>query len=263
MNITNRNPKVEKTEERHESYKYIKKLMEYSVKDVSELTGIPYEQILRFLRKGYIRGRRVGRAWAIPGEEVMAIIAGKNEAVMKSLAIDNTPLLETFDYGGIVVKTTRDVIEQCGDKRMKKPARYYYAIKRNCCPRCLTLLCDGRCPRCDWPGSKTPTQWSNVDYQKYLERARIWRRKEYIGAMTREAVKKALKECRLTKPHKCNFCNSSGKLEAHHWSYEPKHWLDVIWCCIKCHRDLHDRKAPRLPLWNVIDIEINDVSELY
>ena len=83
--------------------------------------------------------------------------------------------------------------------------------------------------------------------------------------MACEAVKKALKEGRLTKPHQCNFCKSKGKLDAHHWSYEPEHWLDVIWYCVKCHRHIHNYslKVPRFPLWTIIDVEINDVSELY
>jgi hypothetical protein len=256
---------MKKTKERRENLQYIKKVtevMEYSVEDVSDRTGIPYRQILRFLREGYIRGRRIGKGWSIPGKEVMDIIAGKNEAIMKDLAIDNTPLLETFDYGGIIVKTTRDVIEKCGSKYLKKTSRYYYATKRNRCPRCLILLSNGRCPRCDWPGLKKPTQLSNFGWQLFLMRRQIWLRREYIQAMAHAAVKKALKEGRLTKPHNCNFCGTEGRLEAHHWSYEPEHWLDVIWYCIKCHRDWHARKTAPLPLWTVIDIEINDVSEL-
>jgi len=239
------------------------KSLEYSVQNVADRLGIPYDQILRHLRKGYIGGSKRGRAWSIPDEEVMQILAGKNEAIMKSLATDNTSFLETFDYGGIVVKTTRDVIEKCGNKRMKKPGRYYYAIRRNCCPRCLEPFCDDRCPRCDWPGLKKPKGLSDIQHQKYLKCAHINRRKEYIQEMAREAVKKTLKEGGLTKPQRCNLCKYSGKLDAHHWSYKPEHWTDVKWCCVKCHREIYDRKAPRFPLWTIIDIEINDVSELY
>lgn len=246
------------------------KSKEYSVQDVADWLGVPYDQILRYLRKGYIKGKRIGRAWSIPRKEVIHILAEKNEAVMKSLKIPNTLLLETFNYGGIIIKTTREVIEKCGNRCIRKPTRYYVAIKRNCCPRCQTPFRNDKCPKCGWPGLKPLEQWiPGIEYpEEHLERMRRNRRKEYIAGMAHVAVEKALREGSLLKPYQCNspyrnFCESNGKLNAHHWSYEPEHWLDVIWCCNKCHRHIHSWKAPRFPLWKIIDIEINDVSEVY
>ena len=34
-------------------------------------------------------------------------------------------------------------------------------------------------------------------------------------------------------------CTSRKCLEAHHWSYAPEHWHDVLWCCAAHHRQGH------------------------
>lgn len=31
----------------------------------------------------------------------------------------------------------------------------------------------------------------------------------------------------------------SGAVQGHHWSYKIEHKLDVVWCCMKHHRELH------------------------
>ena len=36
-------------------------------------------------------------------------------------------------------------------------------------------------------------------------------------------------------------CRSNQFLEAHHWSYAPENWLDVLWCCASHHRQGHAR----------------------
>lgn len=45
---------------------------------------------------------------------------------------------------------------------------------------------------------------------------------------------------KLSRPTTCSKCNIVCKPDAHHYSYEKEHWLDVIWLCKKCHVDLHN-----------------------
>jgi hypothetical protein len=58
-------------------------------------------------------------------------------------------------------------------------------------------------------------------------------------ALARDAVNKALKSGKLTKPEKCTACGSSGLIHGHHRSYAPEDWLDVVWLCTRCHGRAH------------------------
>lgn len=62
----------------------------------------------------------------------------------------------------------------------------------------------------------------------------------------RGAVRRALDTGKLVKPDACQReeCgHECSSLQAHHESYEPDHWLDVIWLCPACHSDEHDWNA--------------------
>ncbi len=60
-------------------------------------------------------------------------------------------------------------------------------------------------------------------------------------ALARKSVLVAVKSGEIHKPLTCEYCQSSGKIEGHHWSYLPMHWLDVIWLCPTCHGKEHRR----------------------
>jgi len=49
--------------------------------------------------------------------------------------------------------------------------------------------------------------------------------------------------------------NNPKRIEAHHWSYMPKHWQIVAWLCLKCHKEEHSHKSPRFPPPTVIDVD--------
>jgi len=115
-----------------------------------------------------------------------------------------------------------------------------YTRKRNLCPRCCISLINGRCPRCDWPGFKLPDGISQKEWELLEKREEKRQRNEKIKHQAQIAVKKALKEGKLKKPERCENCGEIKKLEAHHWSYLPEYWLDVIWLCVKCHRMYQD-----------------------
>ena len=43
------------------------------------------------------------------------------------------------------------------------------------------------------------------------------------------------------KTKKCNMCNKQAEHYHHNKGYNPKHWLDVIPLCRKCHYNIHNR----------------------
>lgn len=53
----------------------------------------------------------------------------------------------------------------------------------------------------------------------------------------RQAVKRAIKEGRMTRWRYCEMCEAHGTLHAHHSDYSKP--LAVIWLCPKCHRAAH------------------------
>jgi hypothetical protein len=65
-----------------------------------------------------------------------------------------------------------------------------------------------------------------------------WRRRsELAGDVTRagRAVMRALQSGDLARPETCSSCGSEGRIEAHHWSYDPRHHTAVQWLCSACH----------------------------
>lgn len=55
------------------------------------------------------------------------------------------------------------------------------------------------------------------------------------------AAGNALRDGKIARKTECEHCNSGVRLQKHHWSYEPEHWLDVIWLCTKCHAAEHKK----------------------
>lgn len=52
----------------------------------------------------------------------------------------------------------------------------------------------------------------------------------------RQAVYRALRDGKMTRPTSCPACGNTGRIEAHHHNgYDQAHWLDVIWLCSACH----------------------------
>lgn len=60
--------------------------------------------------------------------------------------------------------------------------------------------------------------------------------------LAQHAANNALKSGKLERKFECEHCGAADKkLQKHHWSYEPEHWLDIIWLCPKCHGAEHKR----------------------
>lgn len=63
-----------------------------------------------------------------------------------------------------------------------------------------------------------------------------------MKAAARGAVKSALDAGEIQRPATCSDCGARERIEAHHVSYEPARWLDVVWLCVPCHRKIHGRR---------------------
>lgn len=68
-----------------------------------------------------------------------------------------------------------------------------------------------------------------------------YRRKNPLKYKAHCLVNNALRDGRIVRPDTCSCCQSTSKLQAHHWSYEEEHWLNVVWLCTRCHADEHNR----------------------
>lgn len=73
-----------------------------------------------------------------------------------------------------------------------------------------------------------------VRYQKYY----CIKYPERIKALN--AVNHAIRDGKLHRPDtlQCHFCSAQAE-DYHHPNYEPKHWLDVVPTCKKCHSRYH------------------------
>ena len=77
---------------------------------------------------------------------------------------------------------------------------------------------------------------------KILENRQKWLDNNQHKRKAQIAVGNALRDGKLDKPTCCEHCGTSEKkIQGHHWSYEPEHWLDVIWLCTSCHGKEHKR----------------------
>ena len=93
----------------------------------------------------------------------------------------------------------------------------------------------GRVKRREYGRAYAATEAGKTYYAK-KQRKYVKRHPEKIKAVA--AVREAIRIGELTRPNYCEFCDDLAE-HAHHWSYEEKHWLDVIWCCADHHRFIH------------------------
>ena len=74
---------------------------------------------------------------------------------------------------------------------------------------------------------RTKYEWSDRNKEKRL---------------ASQKVNNALRDGKVIRPTSCEHCGTSEKkMQGHHWSYLPEHWLDVIWLCTSCHGKEHKR----------------------
>lgn len=74
------------------------------------------------------------------------------------------------------------------------------------------------------------------------ERVKRHRNAHPEKAIARRKLSKAIETGRIVPLKNCEHCGTTEKqIQGHHWSYEPEHWLDVIWLCTTCHGKEHRR----------------------
>lgn len=78
--------------------------------------------------------------------------------------------------------------------------------------------------------------------QKVLTQRKRWEDSNTHKKKAHSAVGNALRDGKLIKAENCEGCDCNDKpLQGHHWSYEEKYWLDVVWLCPECHGQEHKR----------------------
>jgi len=49
-----------------------------------------------------------------------------------------------------------------------------------------------------------------------------------------------IKSGKIQRPATCSQCGATTRVDGHHWKgYSKEHWLDVIWLCRACHKNIH------------------------
>ena len=83
----------------------------------------------------------------------------------------------------------------------------------------------------------------NPEYKENIQKTKkAWAERNKHKRKAQSAVSNAIRDGKLIEPSKCEHCRTTEKkLQGHHWSYDPKHWLDVIWLCTSCHGKEHKR----------------------
>lgn len=66
-----------------------------------------------------------------------------------------------------------------------------------------------------------------------------WMEKDPNRQRAQNAVKREIRKGSIVRPSACSKCNQPGFVEAHHDSYAPDKWLDVVFLCRSCHKRLH------------------------
>lgn len=75
-----------------------------------------------------------------------------------------------------------------------------------------------------------------------LESKQKWLESNRHKRSAQHAANNALRDGKIERKFSCEHCGTSEKkLQKHHWSYLPEHWLDVIWLCTSCHGKEHKR----------------------
>lgn len=93
---------------------------------------------------------------------------------------------------------------------------------------CRTAIPSRRvCRKCN---NERIKKYQAAHRDKIREYNRRYERENVAQRNAKSAVKHAVKDGSL-KVRPCAVCGSTIDVEAHHFSYEPRHWLSVYWLC--------------------------------
>ena len=153
-------------------------------------------------------------------------------------------------------------MRKCKSCGLEKDPSLFYASNKSKCKECVKLaVIQNREENKDYymeydrnrPNQAERNQRNiertNKGYSESLEfRQKIqntknsWATRNYEKRKAQYSVSNAKRDGKLFAPDTCEHCGTSEKkIQAHHWSYLPEHWLDVIWLCTGCHGKEHRR----------------------
>lgn len=81
-------------------------------------------------------------------------------------------------------------------------------------------------------------EWFSSEEGKRSHRnsSRKWKKNNTLKVLAHSAVERAIARGELVPKDRCEVCNGSHKIEAHHPDHRKK--LQVIWLCKYCHQKL-------------------------
>lgn len=82
-------------------------------------------------------------------------------------------------------------------------------------------------------------QYIKNNREKYHKNIIQWKTDDSNRPKAHAAVNRAIRRGSIVRPLTCSKCNQPGPVEAHHDSYAPDRWLDVVFLCRSCHKRLH------------------------
>ena len=86
-------------------------------------------------------------------------------------------------------------------------------------------------------GKETDKKYNNSE-KRYKALYRYWHNNpDKKTAQT--CLSNAIRDGKIIKPSECECCDSTSRLEGHHYSYDEDKRLDVIWLCKSCHEKEH------------------------
>ena len=62
--------------------------------------------------------------------------------------------------------------------------------------------------------------------------------------LARRILNKALQNCTISKPDRCETCGEKNSVHGHHEDYNKP--LEVIWLCVNCHSSYHRKLRQQL-----------------
>jgi len=99
---------------------------------------------------------------------------------------------------------------------------------------------------------KSGARYKNKNYQEEYrktersrESKRSWAKRNKHKRRAQGKLSKELNKNTIIRPVVCSICGCDKKnIEGHHHDYNKP--LDVVWCCIECHGDIHANRVEKI-----------------
>lgn len=208
--------------------------------EVAATLGIHPVGVRQACREGRLPAHRSGREWLITADDAEAYQRERE----KRLGL-------TCSCG--VRSEINGITRHCRGCHANHDLEAFYVDprsrdgRRTQCKACLKIDLQAYKSRNHVRLSEARRQWRAEHPDESRRQSRAWVDKypslERIAHRAREAVARAIRTGRLTRPSTCSQCAGPGPIEAAHQDYARR--LDVVWLCRSCHRRW-DKLVPKL-----------------